>query len=80
MNTYKNWMIACSNDIQVFQEWRQQLDKLCKKVYLIDTDDMGFDTDQLMKLWMESSTPEEVSDYFGLKYDLTRAEDVMLRG
>lgn len=73
-------MMACSNDIQIFQEWRQKLDEFCKKLYFIDTDDMGFDKDQLIRLWMEGSTPREVSDYFGLKYDLTRAEDVMVRG
>lgn len=64
------------NDYQV---WQRHLDRICMKRYLIDTSDMGFDVDQLNNFWSQNSTPVEMADHFGTKYDLTLAQDVLLR-
>lgn len=63
-----------------FQDWCHQLDQICIKLYLINTHDMGFDFDELEKFWRQDSTPAEMANHFGTKYNLTLVEEVMLRG
>ncbi|WP_427452398.1 hypothetical protein [Litorimonas sp. WD9-15] len=41
---------------------------------------MGFDSDELEKFWQQNSTPAEMAEHFGTKYNLTLVEEVMLRG
>jgi len=63
-----------------FPDWYHQLDLICTKLYLINTHDMGFDSDELEKFWQQNSTPAEMAEHFGTKYNLTLVEEVMLRG
>lgn len=63
-----------------FLRWKIRVDHICKKLYLIDTHDMGLDDEQLVKLWREDFTPEDVTDYFGTKFNLTLAQDVLICG
>lgn len=74
--------ITVSSEVYIdnkFLKWKLCLNQACKKLYLIDTCDMGFDDDQLSMFWNENYKPEDLADYFGIKYNLTTAQEVMLR-
>lgn len=62
-----------------FEEWKSEVDRICMKLYAIDTNDMGFDDEQLRRLQKQGDTPQELSDYFGTKHNLTLVEEVMFR-
>lgn len=60
-----------------FKTWKNELNKLCLELYVIDTVDMGFEEDDLRLYWSQKSTPRELTEHFGSKYDLIRAEGWM---
>lgn len=69
-----------TNTDNKFLTWKARLDQLCNKLYLVDTSDMGFDDEQLTKFWHEDYIAEDLADYFGTKYNLTLAQEVMIDG
>lgn len=60
-----------------FETWKSKVDMICMKLYGIDTNDMGFDNEQLRRFQRQGDTPQWLSDHFGTKYNLTLLEDVM---
>jgi hypothetical protein len=62
-----------------FKKWKSDVDMICMKLYAIDTNDMGFGDEQLRRFQQQGDTPQELSDYFGAKHNLTLVEEVMFR-
>lgn len=56
--------------------WKGELDRLCLRKYCIDTNDMGFDDQELQRFWSRGDTVSELVAYLGTKFNLTLAEEV----
>lgn len=62
-----------------FEKWKSEVDKICMKLYAIDTNDMGLEDEQLRRFQQQGDTPQELSEYFGTKHNLILRDEVMFR-
>lgn len=54
--------------------WLQDVDRIMKRDYCIDTSDAGADSEQIIRYWKSGHTAAEFVDWFGEKYDLITRE------
>lgn len=54
-----------------FPVWKAKLDELCKNFYCINSEDMCWDDESLNHHREHDTTPEEMCEYLGEKYQLT---------
>jgi len=73
-------MITEASTQENFETWKTELNKLCLKLYAIDTEDMGFGDDDLRQFWCQKAAPKELTEHFGSKYDLIHADGWMRVG
>lgn len=69
-------MDSKSHSQKIFPIWKTTLDELCKKIYYIDTADMGWSDDQLDHHRQMDTSPDEMCQYLGMKFNLTLVEEI----
>lgn len=57
-----------------FAQWVEEANKHLMAGYLIDFDMAGLDDEDMLRLYNYNESPQEIVEWFALKYDLDRHE------
>lgn len=56
------------------RRWLVQVDRILRREWRIDSEDAGWDREDVLRYWGYGETPEEFVEGFAEKYDLIRFE------